>query len=163
MCLPLLQLAWAVWDLKKKCYEHLWSNAYAVHKRMAAKRTILKNGCAMHAKRLFVFVKFFFRRCPSCISSQMLSELPQNPSPSLPANRSWLTCHDFHSETLKRQELQPLTLTSPGTSELIEISLFALWSLKKLIVSVNSFCCLQSLWLFVRDSWSPRKKQTEVK
>ena len=107
----------------KKCCEYLWSNAYAVHKRMAAKSTILKNGHAMRAKWLFVFVKFvtfFFHRCPSCISSQMLSEHPQNPSPSLPANWRRLTCHDFHSETLKKQELQPLTLTCPGTSELIE-------------------------------------------
>ena len=150
--LPLLQLAWAVWDFEKM----LWTFV------VKCLRHSQENGCETYNFEKFVTF-FFFHHCPSCISSQILSEHPENPSPSLPANRSRLTCHDFHSETLKKQELQPLTLTCPGTSELIEISLFAWWSLKKLIVSVNSSCCLQSLWLFVRDSWSPRKKQTEVK
>ena len=90
----------------------------------------------------------------------MLSEHPQNPFPSLPANRSRLTCHNFYSETLKKQELQPLTLTCPGTSELIEISLFALWSaLKKLDHSVRKFLLLFAEPLVIRPRFLKPKEE----
>ena len=130
-------------EIGKNCYENLWSSAHVFHiatKQIISHRGLDENGCEMYnnEKCLCKACKTTVLHCSICkfvtffsSSSSWLHKLPNAvrtapKPPPLSANRSRLPCHDFDSQALKRQELQPLTLTSPGTSELIEISVVAL-------------------------------------